>query len=692
MVTGFSRSTFPFSGAYSPPRFRVLRLFVAVLALFAVRSAPTLAQRPDTAVAVLPEIEIEAARASETTATAPYAIAVLTRGPERVASESGFSLAEVLRELPGLWINDRGHFALGERLSVRGMGSRAAFGVRGVQVLLDGVPLTMPDGQAVLDVVDPAFVRRAELVRGPASRFWGNGSGGALFLSTAFFADRPTLRARVLGGSYGARQAAFEASAPVGRHRLHVHASDFRRDGYRAHSAGKFTRAGLHGDLALDARTRLRLTAALAAQDVEHPGSLTRAEFEADPRGANPRFAETRAGKESLQAQAGATLLRETGPGLLTFTAYGLSRTLDNPLPFAYIDLDRKAGGLRLMLREERRRLRWGLGLDAAFQGDDRRNFNNDAGRTGTERRLDQRETVRNLAAFGFMSLPLAAPLRLTLSLRADHVRFAMTDRLLTNGDQSGSRTFAAVSPAAGLAYRLGGLLFFAEVSTAFETPTTTELVNRPDLTGGFNPDLDPQRVRGVEAGVRGALPGLPLRIDAAVFRLDVTDRLVPFQAEDDGRTYFRNSGANTHDGVELAAEWMPRAWLTLRAVYAGSRFVFDDEALAGNRLPGIPPHRFFGDVRVEWGGWWTRLALERVSAYFVNDANTEKNDGYAVVDVYAGHEGLTVGRVRLQPFARVGNVFDERYSGSVSINAFGGRFFEPAPGRTFEAGLNVTY
>ncbi len=662
-----------------------------VLVFIAACAGSVSAQSPDTARVVLPEIEIEAARATETEATAPYAVSVLARGPDRVALEADLSLATVLRELPGLWINDRGHFALGERLSVRGMGSRAAFGVRGVQVLLDGVPLTMPDGQAVLDVVDPVFVRRAELVRGPASRFWGNGGGGALFLSTAFFADRPALRARVLGGSHGARQAAFEASVPVGRHRFHVHASEFRRDGYRAHSAGRFSRAGLHGDLALDARTRLRLTAALAAQDVEHPGSLTRAQFEADPRGANPRFAETRAGKESLHAQAGATLLRDTGIGLFTVTAYGLSRTLDNPLPFAYIDLDRKAGGLRFMLRAARDRLRWGLGLDAAFQADDRRNFNNDAGRPGPDRRLDQRETVRDLAAFGFVSLPLAAPLRLTLSLRADHIRFAMTDRLLANGDQSGSRTFSAVSPAAGVGYRLGKLLFFANVSTAFETPTTTELVNRPDLTGGFNPDLGPQKVRGLEAGVRGALSGVPVRIDFAVFRLAVRDRLVPFQAEDDGRTYFRNSGANTHDGVEAAVTWSPRPWLTLRTVYAGSRFVFDDEALAGNRLPGIPPHRLFGDMRLERRGWWARLALERASAYFVNDANTERNDGYTVVDVYAGHAGLSVGRVRLQPFARIANLFDVRYSGSVSINAFGGRFFEPAPGRTVEAGLNVT-
>ncbi|QXD15890.1 TonB-dependent receptor [Rhodocaloribacter litoris] len=651
------------------------------------------AQQPDTLAGTLPEIEVAAARGTETVHEAPLAVTVLARPPALVRWTPGLSLDDVLASLPGLWVNDRGHFALGERLAVRGMGSRAPFGVRGVQVLLDGVPLTMPDGQAVLDIVDPAFVRRAELIRGPASHFWGNGGGGALFLTTAAFTDHPTGRVRALAGSYGTRHLAAEAALPAGRHRLHGFASDFRRDGYRAHSAGRFTRAGLHGDFDLGPRTRLRLTTALADQDAEHPGSLTRAEMNANPRAANPGFAGTGAGKTSFQAQSAVTLLHETPNGLLATTAFGLVRDLDNPLPFAYIALDRRAGGLRLTWRNEGARIPYGLALDAAIQHDDRRNFDNDGGRPGPGPLLDQIETVRNLAAAGYARLPLSARLHLTLGLRADHLRFAMTDRLLSNGDQSGNRTFFALSPSAGLAYTLNPIQLFVNARTAFETPTTTELVNRPDLTGGFNPDLEPERTRGLEAGLRGTLPRLRLDVDLAVFHLDVMNRLVPFQTAEGGdRTFFRNSGGLTHTGVEVALSWALHPSITLATTYTAGRFVFSEGEHDGNRLPGVPDHRLFAGLQTTHHGLWGRLTLEAVSAHYTDDANTTRNAGYTLLDVYAGHTGLDLGTARLEPFLKAGNVLDVQYSGSVSINAFGGRYFEPAPGRTLEAGLNLVF
>ena len=139
---------------------------------------PAFAQQQDTLVVKLPGLEVEALRSSVTKSSSPFAISLLERSAEEVVSQPGLSLHSVLLGLPGLTLNDRGHYALGERLLVRGMGWRSAFGVRGVHVLLDGIPLTLPDGQGMLDIVDPAFIRRVELVRGPSSTFWGNGSGG----------------------------------------------------------------------------------------------------------------------------------------------------------------------------------------------------------------------------------------------------------------------------------------------------------------------------------------------------------------------------------------------------------------------------------------------------------------------------------------------------------------------------------
>ena len=265
-------------------------------------------------------------------------------------------------------------------------------------------------------------------------------------------------------------------------------------------------------------------------------------------------------------------------------------------------------------------------------------------------------------------------------------------DRLVADGDDSGTRTFAAWSPAAALSYRLGGALLFASFSTAFETPTTTELVNRPDRAGGFNPDLAPQRARGVEAGARGAWVAARLLYDVAVFRMDVTDRLTPFQAADSDRTFYRNSGENVHLGVEAALEWLATRDLRVLLTYTGSRFTYRDGALAGNRLPGIPDHRLVASLEATRAGLRLRLDGEAVAGFYVDDENTEQNDGYVLFDVNLGHAGLPAGSARLQPFVAVRNLLGTAYVSSVIVNARLGRFYEPAPGRTFQAGLGLAF
>ena len=663
--------------------------FLVLLGCFAPLVA--LAQQPaavDTLEGALPEIEIEAVRLSETEGSAPFAVSVLARSPEELALTPGTSLEEVLEELPGVWINNRGHYALGERLSIRGMGWRAAFGVRGVQVLLDGLPLTMPDGQAILDIVDPAFVQRAELVRGPASLFWGNGSGGVLFLSTDAGAASG-VRARLMGGSYGLRQIAAQASGQAGRHRFDGYVSNTAQEGYRAHSDGRFTRGALHGTFDLGPLTSLSVTAAAALQDAQNPGQLTSDQIAEDPRAADPRTIPTQAGKESQQAQLGATLLRQTSVGVLSATAHGLVRDLNNPLTFAYIKLYRQAGGLRLAFQNESAPLAWGVGADVGTMYDDRDRWNNNEGEPGDERIEDQYETVTSTSAFAYVA-PQWGALRLRLGARADRIAFTLDDELQLEGiDASGSRTFSAISPAVGLSYELPSVLLFASYSTAFATPTTTELTG--DGRPGLDPELQPERTRGFEFGARGVVPDVRLEFDVALFYLRIRDRLIPFQTEEGGdQVFYRPAGESDHRGLELAASWrfVPEVMLSL--TYTASRFVFQDEELEGNRIPGVPDQRIYAYLQAERRGLWGRLGVEAVSAYFTDDANEAENEGYALLDVQLGHQGVRLGAARFLPFLKVSNLLDVRYNGSVIVNAFGGRYFEPAPGRTVQAGLNV--
>lgn len=644
----------------------------------------------DTLEVALPEIEIQASRSTETEATAPFSVAVLARSTQSVALEPGTSLTSTLRGIPGIVLNDRSHFALGERLVIRGMGWRSPFGVRGVQVLLDGIPLTLPDGQSVLDIAAPSMLRGAEVMRGPSSSLWGNGSGGVVFLSSAASVDSTSIRLRAMGGSFNERQFAGEATLPLGKHNLHVYASDIQRDGYRRHSAGGFTRGGLQGRFVIGSRTTLQMLAAVADQDVLHPGSLTAEQAAEDPRQADSRYANTTSGKKSTQIQGGATLHHASSLGTLSVTGYGITRRLRNPLPFAFIDLDRTAGGLRLHLQDQSGRLGWAIGADAGYQDDVRLNFNNDNGKPGNERRLDQNETVRNIAAFGRLRFSLSSRLDATASVRYDNTHFEMQDRLLENGDQSGSRTFSAWSPSIGLAYRFQGALLFANYSSAFETPTTTELVNRPDTDGGFNPNLEPQRTQGVEMGARGRLPDAPLRYDVALFRLYIEDRLLPAQS-DDGRTYFQNAGRNTHTGVEIALGWTPSPATSVMLSYTGSHFVFKESALLDNHIPGVPDHLLSASIRSVRRGFWGEVALHFASDAFTNDDNTSQNKSYLVADIYVGHANLHLARTRIQPFLKLGNVLDATYNGSIVVNARGGRYYEPAPGRTLHAGINVS-
>ncbi len=647
------------------------------------------AQQDSLTVFQLPPVLVEATRGF----TAPWGEALplltLERRPPEVQFRPALTLTETLQELPGLWLNDRQNYALGERLLVRSAGWQAAFGVRGVQVVLDGIPLTLPDGQAVLDPVDPAFVRRAELLRGPAALFWGNGSEGALVLSTWPEPLRTSLRLRLLGGSHDLRRLDGEAMLRLGSHALAFHASHLDQQGYRLHSQTRLSRFGLQAGFRVDARTRLRVTLAGSWLDARHPGALTAEEMAHDPRQASARYVATNAGKESQQGQLGATFVHQLPAGWLTFTTFAQIRHLDNPLPFAYIRLERQVAGMRTSWTHELGRWRTGLGLDVTLQDDDRQNFPNASGRPGTTRLLDQRERVGELALFGLARYAFTPHLQALTGLRLSYLHFALTDNLLTNGDQSGRRTFSIWTPTLGVVYQLAsGLQLFATLGTAFESPTTTELVNRSDGRGGFNPELEPQYLYGIELGSRHQ--GSTVQADLTLFYQWVRGRIIPFQLEGDGRTFYRNAGRTRQYGIELWLQARLAPMLQARLAYTGAHYRFEEAALRGKRLPGLPEQRLALTLQYRSGPLWLEMTGTAVGPCYADDTNTVRVDGYVTLDVTLGLARSLLPGFDVQPFVSVQNVLDRRYVGSVVVNAAAGRYFEPAAGRSVRFGLNL--
>lgn len=674
---------------------RVRVLLLAVLLTCGLRVANAQDPNPpatDSLEVQLPEITVEATRVAETEASAPFAVSVDRRSPEELALSPNTSLDDVLRPLPGVWVNDRHHFALGERISVRGVGYRSNFGVRGLQVLYDGLPLTLPDGQAFLDVVEPAVVRRVELIRSPAATFWGNGSGGVLFLSSEPSSKTPPLRARVQGGSYGQWQGLLEGTGTTGDWQLHGYASGIRQGGFRAHSTGYRLRAGGTATRVIGEHTTVRIAARGDAQDTENPSSLTLQQFRSDPSQARPSFQQSNAAKTSEQGQLGVTVEHTFGDTEISGSVHYLHRSLDNPLPFGYIAFTRNSGGARVTLRRTEGRIEGGVGLDVGTQFDDRVEYTPTMnGTPGDSTTLNQLETVVSGSAFAYGRVHATDRLSVTGGLRVDGLRFEADDQLLRDGDDSGTRTFSAWSPTVGLSYRLGTALLFAHYSSAFETPTAAELSNRPDRSGGFNQQLDPQRTQGVEVGARGALPEARLEFDVAVYQQWI-DNLVTGLREPDGYQFFTNLGKNRHRGVEARLTWTPTAAVEVQAQYTGTRFrIQAPVSLEGNRVPGIPAHRGYAHLQLEQNDIWGRLSVEAVPSYEVNNTNTAaKAPGYSLLDLRLGHRGVSWAGVTVTPFVAVDNLLDEGYAASVTVNG-GGTFYEPGPGRSYSAGLNVT-
>lgn len=677
-----------------------MKIFKITLFVFILYTTTAKAQLvTDTLNVDLQEVRIEALRFSETPQTATFAFSRVIIPEERRNSTPGLVLNEPLRAVPGIWINDRNNFSVGERLSVRGMGWRAAFGVRGVFMMLDGIPLTMPDGQAILSLVDPSMITSAELVRGPSSVFWGNGSGGALILSTQNNHLSSYARTRFSAGSFGLYKTDFDTGWVSGANRFQLIGSYTALDGYRKNSRFEAFRLGGNADLRFSDGSRLQITGAFLDSPVsDNPGSLTATEVSESPSMANSVNINQRAGKITRHGQVGVRYSQFFSYSDLTLQAYALARNLKNPLNFAWVELNRLGGGFRGTYIHRFNDFEVATGADLSLQSDDRKNWANVQGDKGSLM-LSQQEQVVNTAGFARIKVPLGQ-LSFSAGLRYDLLYFSNTDRFFAdNEDNSGDRTFSSFSPMAGLGYDLGVALAYLNFSTGFESPTTTELVNRPDMTGGFNPDLDPERSTSVELGIRGEIQEAALTYDVAVFRTWVNDIMIPFRTEEGGdRDFFRNFGSTEHTGFEVFMMYSPLQWLSLQSAYSWSYFIFADEgfdtasgSVKGNRIPGIPRSRISSIVRMNYNSLRFSIEQEYASSIFVNNQNSVRNEAYHLFNANVSVQQIHVGHgVRVTPYVQMNNLFDERYNGSVIINAFGGRFFEPAPGRNFVAGISV--
>ena len=621
------------------------------------------------------------------------------------------NLSESLSRVPGIVVQNRQNYAQDLQISSRGFGSRASFGVRGLRILVDGIPASMPDGQGQVSHIDLGSAERIEVLRGPFSVMHGNAAGGVINVITRSGASDPGLDADLSVGSYDSWRAALQAGGVHEGLDWIGSAAHFETDGYRDHSSAR--RSWLNAKLAFTTPggTALRLVGNALDSPAQDPLGLTRAQFDADPRGVAPQALLFDTRKQVRQAQSGLVVEHAFDGARAQLTGYYGERKLRQYLAFAgagpissggVVDLDRGYGGFGLRLSGDTRLfdrpLSWIVGGELERQDEHRRGFVNDFGARGALKR-DEDDRVESAGAYVQAEWRFAERWIALAGVRANRVEFRSNDDFVTplNPDDSGSVRYSATTPAIGLVYRLTPTAsVYANYGRGFETPTFAELAYRPGGGTGLNFDLKPSKSRHAELGVKLVLAN-GARINAALFDVETRDEIVVDTAIG-GRTTYKNAGRTSRRGFELGADGPlgggiegTLAWTLLDAKFRDSFTTQNgtETVPAGSRLPAVPKNYFYGELR--WrhapSGFRVALELQHKSRVAVDDLNSEYAGAWTIGNLAFGFTQQGRGWT-LTEFLRVDNLSDEKYSGSVIVNDGNGRYYEPAPGTNVLVGL----
>ncbi|HET7672687.1 MAG TPA: TonB-dependent receptor [Burkholderiales bacterium] len=625
-------------------------------------------------------------------------------GDEIREDRAQVNLSESLGRVPGIAVQNRQNYAQDLQIQSRGFGARSTFGVRGIRLIADGIPATMPDGQGQAATFSLSSAERIEVLRGPFSALYGNSAGGVIAVETADGPQVPTAEASLLLGSFATWRTGLKFGAPRGI----VDVSRFKTDGYREHSAA--VRDHLNAKLKLGSLTLVANS--LRQPDTEDPLGLTRAQMEQDPRQATPEALTFDTKKSVSQDQVGATWRRAAGAGRLEVMGYVGQRTVEQFLAIpvgtqsaathsgGVIDLDRNYGGGALRWSGDVGAVRLSAGIEYDAMYERRRGFINNNGAIGALKR-DEDNSVASADVYTQAEWRFAERWALHGGARASRVAFRSEDYYTAaNADDSGGRVYKAVTPVAGLLYKVNPRTsIYGNVGRGFETPTFLELAYRSSGSG-LNFDLNASRSRHLELGVKTVLPQRA-RLSAAVYDIDTSNEIV-VERNQGGRATFKNVGHTDRRGLELGAETLlPGRW-NVRAAYTHLQATFREgfdtvigvfpnnapvRVPAGARLPGVPRNQLFGELRYRQAPFHAVLETLYRSRAAVNDPNTDYAGASTVWNAAAGLVQER-GRWRFTEFVRLDNLTDRNYAGSVIVNEANFRYFEPAPRRSASLGL----
>ena len=590
----------------------------------------------------------------------------------------------------GLWITNSENQAQDNRMAIRGFGARSAFGIRGLKIILDGIPLTTPDGQSQVDNIPFQLIENVEIMKSLSSTRYGNASGGVVSINTfSNLKDKYIVEAGY--GSYGYKNIKGTYSTNSERSSTILNISQAESDGYRDHSSYlnkslffRYVRKFQNMNL----KFNLHYFDSPYAFD---PGGLNTESVEENRSQARDRNELYNSQESIKQMQTGVVLDWDTKLGQVNSNLYYSNRYFIGLLPFTnggYVELNRDFSGAEISIKDKSKNFEWMVGTSIQDQKDDRKRFENNEGEKGVKV-MDQIESFKSYGAFvlGSFNKPKYS---IQAGLRYDRHEISLDDNMVDIGiDQQYvdySKSLNALSPNLGLIFRASNKgEVYINYGYAYETPSLSELSANPN-GAGFNEELSPMISEGVDIGFRKSLKDVSYNLTA--FYIDTEDEIVSYEIW--GMNYYRNLGTSKRYGIELEGSYRLNKLNTFNVSYTQANYEFTNQLING-QLPGVPKSKF----SIEWifnkDTFYAKLDLKYADSLFADDMNQFKVPSFFLSNL-ALKNTYRIKDLDITAGFQIRNLFDEKYYDNIRLNAFGNRFYEPASLRSYIFSVSTNF
>ncbi|MFD0929219.1 TonB-dependent receptor family protein [Methylophilus glucosoxydans] len=687
---------------------RVFRFTPLSMAIATAFTAPTSGLADEEKAVTLSPIVVTATRQAQNSFDLPVAIDVVEQKNIK-DGQLQINLSESLIRVPGITAQNRTQQAQDPQISSRGFGARSSFGVRGIRIYVDGIPLTMPDGQGQPGVVDLSAIKSIEVMRGPFSSLYGNSSGGVIQMFTQDAPATPTLGATAMFGSYDTKRNILEASGQLEGMEYMLNVSNFESDGYRDHSRSNKQMATAKFKFNLTEDTKVTTLVNWFDQDAQDPGGLTKADVASDRKGVVPATLNANTRVSRSHTQVGFNFEHTINPNntinLITYVG-----TRENNQILATNATGSNARSSQISREFYGSDLRWdnrgevagkqyniSLGLNYGKSTDARKDTNIQGTGLGPNRIEDN--IVDNFDQYIQGKLALTDNFDVHAGVRHTKVTLKVNDQL-TPPDNSGSVDYQKTNPVLGATWKVTPALnLYANFGKGFETPTFIEAAyNSTAASATPNLTLKPSQSNNYEVGAKAYITDSSL-LTLTAFRINTQDELV-VSANSNGRSVYANANNTKRYGTEISLDTRYENNITtyfsysfLNAKYSSSYVGNNGLIESGNYIPGTYRNQLYGEVAWKYQplGFYTALEGRYNSKVYVDDINSQSAPSYTIFNLRAGLE-QNLSHWNFKEYIRLENMFDREYIGAVRVNDTNARFYEPAAGRNYLVGINAQY